>query len=442
MTANPLDSCDDVVQEATSELLKEAANPDSAKIFYAPAYHYLDQFDSEVADSYLEAFPPEDFEFFAARNDFILNMVHIAKMAKKRGKLHSSEHLRNLRDHIARSIEVSGRIQANTAPTAGPFWYLLQFDNISTDISDTVDYLSSPEFIDAQSNLGLRTPISASIAALCLSEHDYFGYQERIDTLSRRAMDCFFDDLSPDPPSLHYTLKAANRSSIDASEFIENARNFILNPPDDETGLSSDEYSDLYVSGHYLPALHLCGMGIKRPIRDSDWQSELENQQLSHVKPRFLTTKPSTRLGERDISIYNQMNEMIEQATKSILISTRGIDLLHEELIDKALLEDDLTIKIVTNKKAATGPRKKMKKAVMNELVNRLGSNVREDQLVHSRMLITDETEMLISSADLTRDQLYDEFNAGIYTKNEKEVERAIEFFESIWEDSDPRGQK
>jgi len=133
---------------------------------------------------------------------------------------------------------------------------------------------------------------------------------------------------------------------------------------------------------------------------------------------------------------------MIEGANDSILISTRGIDLLHDSLIDKTVIDDDIDIRILTNATSASGPRRKMKIAVMNELISRLQGNVREDELVHSRMVIVDEQEIVISSADLTRDQLYDEFNAGIYTQDQEEVEQAVEFFETMWEDADHREQR
>jgi hypothetical protein len=44
------------------------------------------------------------------------------------------------------------------------------------------------------------------------------------------------------------------------------------------------------------------------------------------------------------------------------------------------------------------------------------------------------KSEVLISSADLTRDQLMDEFNAGIWTINKEVIRKAIEFFDNIFE--------
>ena len=59
--------------------------------------------------------------------------------------------------------------------------------------------------------------------------------------------------------------------------------------------------------------------------------------------------------------------------------------------------------------------------------------NVVQSELIHSRMVIIDEEELLVSSADLTRDQLYDEFNAGIWTSDKETVKKAIEFFDNVF---------
>jgi len=61
--------------------------------------------------------------------------------------------------------------------------------------------------------------------------------------------------------------------------------------------------------------------------------------------------------------------------------------------------------------------------------------NVRTCKVCHARMIIIDSKEVLISTADLTRDQLYDEFNAGIWSENPDTVHAAINFFENIWSD-------
>jgi hypothetical protein len=55
-------------------------------------------------------------------------------------------------------------------------------------------------------------------------------------------------------------------------------------------------------------------------------------------------------------------------------------------------------------------------------------------------MLIVDDKEMIISSSDLTRDQLFDEFNAGVFVTDSKRISAAVEYFENAWSQSDQFG--
>jgi phosphatidylserine/phosphatidylglycerophosphate/cardiolipin synthase-like enzyme len=55
--------------------------------------------------------------------------------------------------------------------------------------------------------------------------------------------------------------------------------------------------------------------------------------------------------------------------------------------------------------------------------------------------MIIDDKWVLVSSADLTRESLVDEFNAGIFTHDEETVKRCIDYFDNIWEESDKLSQ-
>ena len=51
-------------------------------------------------------------------------------------------------------------------------------------------------------------------------------------------------------------------------------------------------------------------------------------------------------------------------------------------------------------------------------------------------MIIVDNKELMVSSADLTRDQLFDEFNAGLSTKDQQAINKAIQYFDNLWQQS------
>jgi len=59
---------------------------------------------------------------------------------------------------------------------------------------------------------------------------------------------------------------------------------------------------------------------------------------------------------------------------------------------------------------------------------------------LHARLYIVDN-EVLISSADITSEQLEKEFNAGIWTRDKETVDEAIKFFDNLWKVSNNKAQ-
>ena len=84
------------------------------------------------------------------------------------------------------------------------------------------------------------------------------------------------------------------------------------------------------------------------------------------------------------------------------------------------------------------GPRERIGKNVLNLLSVGSKGGLRTSDTVHSRLLIIDERQVIVSTADLTRDQLFDEFNAGLLTSEPKCVQAAIEYFENLWAEAEP----
>lgn len=130
---------------------------------------------------------------------------------------------------------------------------------------------------------------------------------------------------------------------------------------------------------------------------------------------------------------------MIRSVSNTLRISTIRMDMLHEPIFDLVEKENDLDVKILTSTGKPSGARQKMKRAVMEEMVIRTKGGVKEHDLVHTRMIIADEDAVLVSSADLTRDQMHDEFNAGMYTTDKDTVLEAIAFFDNLWDEAENR---
>jgi len=112
--------------------------------------------------------------------------------------------------------------------------------------------------------------------------------------------------------------------------------------------------------------------------------------------------------------------------------------MLYEKIIEIAG-QGTVSVQVLTRPKAdVRGVRSRIIKNVIDLIKVATKGNIRENPTVHARVVIIDDTEALISSADFTRTQLYDEYNAGIWTRSPEVVKQAIAFFDNVWDESTP----
>lgn len=194
---------------------------------------------------------------------------------------------------------------------------------------------------------------------------------------------------------------------------------------------------------HFALAPDICialveaGLGPKISKAISNWNIELRHQQYLKGLPIFIHTSPLFGGKIHIKQIHDKIIEMLQRAKKEVLISSLYVDMMYEELINMA--SRGLSIRIIMRPgRDAKGLRERINKNVVELLKIATNGNTRINTICHTRMMIIDSKEILISTADLTRDQLYDEFNAGIWTEHPLAVNAAIEFFENIWGLSDP----
>lgn len=158
-------------------------------------------------------------------------------------------------------------------------------------------------------------------------------------------------------------------------------------------------------------------------------------QSLRRQKPVFLHTSPWYQGPLSVKEIESKISDMLHNAKKEIRIASLFIDMFYDEIANLKQKNPNLSVKIITRRGGkAEGLRRKIAAGAIDMLNKATGGNVVQSDLVHSRMIIIDEEELLVSSADLTRDQLYDEFNAGIWTSDKETVKKSIEFFDNLFE--------
>lgn len=184
-------------------------------------------------------------------------------------------------------------------------------------------------------------------------------------------------------------------------------------------------------------ALSAIGEGAKVSRAPIEWNDKLSKQRYQKSCPVFLHTSPLFEKTIRVKQIHDKTLEMFNKASQTIRISSLYVDMLYENLID-IIQENNIEVKLIVRpRKDIQGIREKIAKSVLDILNISTRGKIRTNPVIHSRMIIIDDKEALVSTSDLTRDQLFDEYNAGIWTRDPSVIESAIRFFDNVWEESD-----
>lgn len=186
-----------------------------------------------------------------------------------------------------------------------------------------------------------------------------------------------------------------------------------------------------------LIVLTLIDLGDGPKISKSIVKKEIDKikNQAIRSKPIFLQTSFISNTK----TIYEKIAQMIKHAQEEILIMSPYLDMFHEEISDKINKNNSLSVQIITRpRNQITGPRASLAKGALDFLQIKTKNSIRISEVIHARMIIVDSSQLLVSSSDLTRDQLYDEFNAGMCTEDPESVSNAIKFFKEIYDNSKP----
>lgn len=156
-----------------------------------------------------------------------------------------------------------------------------------------------------------------------------------------------------------------------------------------------------------------------------------ETQKISfvHTSPDFHHSTYGTKV----TSIKDTVEAMLQRAEHSIKISTRQMDMFTDELIASKRRNPSLDITVLSRgPEGAAGDRRKLA-GVAFERMKQAGIKLPiEKDALHSRMVLIDDQEVLVSSADLDFTQMDLEFNAGIWTNNPDVITEAIRYFDNL----------
>jgi phosphatidylserine/phosphatidylglycerophosphate/cardiolipin synthase-like enzyme len=184
-----------------------------------------------------------------------------------------------------------------------------------------------------------------------------------------------------------------------------------------------------------LLALSTMGQGLMVSKDLVEYQIMQMNQTHLKAKPIFVQTSPIYHSSLHVKEINDKIVNMIQKAKNELRISSPFIDMYYEDIINKIQENPNPMVRLITRPK---GEIKGLREKIANNVIDMLNTvtrgNVIQSRTVHSRMVIVDDNELLVSSADLTRDQLFDEFNAGIWTTDKEAIKRAVDFFDNIFQ--------
>jgi sugar-specific transcriptional regulator TrmB len=199
-------------------------------------------------------------------------------------------------------------------------------------------------------------------------------------------------------------------------------------------------YKNHWDSDLALAALTLIelGDGSTSHVVDTNHKLSELRRELNRVKPKFLETSPDINVQ----SIRDKLYEIINDAEEEIQIISPFID-MYSELAGRAKQNPSMKVTILTRPIGQfEGERRKFAKNAWETLNKLPNVTIRISDLIHARMTIVDSKKILVSSADWTHNQLYDEFNAGLYAEDIDSIDGAKKFFKNCFDISAPISKK
>lgn len=367
-------------------------------------------------------------------DDALWDNRHLLWYLAKLG-LMNNKYFKEAFSDLLRSQMVTGEIQSNELSHVGPLRVLVQIEPYSHAAEMAISY-----FLDnwktAHFDIG-----ELAIGILALTELDYLKYENEIKKIAS------------------YLEKRQNKNGYWGRIYYHRKGEFFL--PFEETSYVVQALSRLdnykksiqkavgwlekrknadgswgkrgWCTAAVLLALIAAGEGPKIPYSLVEFELMKVNQNLRRSKTSFKCTSPIKGVKEIEITI----REMIRSAKKRVWISSRFITEFWTNLINMKKEKPDLDIRVMTvpksEMKSMYGEGRKFAEPAFDSLQRCLGGNLRTNKILHARLIIVDN-EVLVSSADLTKEQLENEFNAGIWTRDKEITQNAVDFFESIWE--------
>jgi phosphatidylserine/phosphatidylglycerophosphate/cardiolipin synthase-like enzyme len=134
-------------------------------------------------------------------------------------------------------------------------------------------------------------------------------------------------------------------------------------------------------------------------------------------------------------SVYGEIRSCLAAAEREVLVCSPWITYLTTEFNK---FNKKVDIKIITkwqDEDIKSGITDKDKLRVLHD---NIGADLRFNNNLHAKLIIVDSSVAIISSANLTRNGLHVNYEAGVVIRKNQDVLKAAEFFNDLWIRSKP----
>ncbi|WP_281773938.1 phospholipase D family protein [Methanobacterium formicicum] len=132
-------------------------------------------------------------------------------------------------------------------------------------------------------------------------------------------------------------------------------------------------------------------------------------------------------------TVYSEIRKNLSGAKKEVLVCSPWITYLVNEFEG---FPPGITLKIITNFRKEDVERGITDVDKLRAL-QELGAKIRYNNNLHAKMVFIDGEIAIISSANLTKRGLSVNYEAGAVIKDQAKVTEAVEFFNSVWDESE-----
>lgn len=326
---------------------------------------------------------------------------------------------------------VKGYLHSNDNHHTGPMRVLIAVEPESEPTKMAVKYFidNYEEYIDYPENL--------SSGILALSEYDFYRYIDIIRELSEILKKMFSEEGYIKSDYSQWKIQSTSLalqalSSVFGNNDATVKRGIKWLKENQNLDGSWCETIHFYTSDAVL-GLITAGEGPKISKEECEQKELIYIQKIKTMKSEIIITSPFTN----EFGFKIKINEMIANTNNRLWICSRFITECWTDIITLKKKRPEIDVRIVTiPKKEANqkyiGDGKKFVEPAFDALQRFLGNNFKTTSLLHARCVIIDDT-VLISSTDLTNEQMEKEFNLGISSRDPEIVNKSVEIFETFW---------